>query len=100
MDAKADLCLLWAVCVLLGFNIVSNNLSVISQQCLVATASSMLTFIELPLCGIKSQQADKGHELLVPGTLYEPRYEKTGLRGFRPVPTQTRLYSHRRWLEA
>ena len=26
--------------------------------------------------------------------------EKTGLRGFRPGPTQTGLYSHRRWLEA
>ena len=32
-------------------------------------------------------------------TLIEPRYEKTGLRGFRPGPTQTGLYSHRRWLE-
>ena len=32
--------------------------------------------------------------------LYEPRYEKTGLRGFRPGLTQTRLRSHRRWLEA
>ena len=32
--------------------------------------------------------------------LYEPRCEKTGLRGFRPGPTQTGLYSHRRWLEA
>ena len=30
----------------------------------------------------------------------EPRCEKTGLRGFRPGPTQTRLCSHRRWLEA
>ena len=24
----------------------------------------------------------------------EPRCEKTGLRGFRPGPTQTRLYNH------
>ena len=32
--------------------------------------------------------------------IYEPRSEKTGLRGFRPGPTQTGLYSHRRWLEA
>ena len=32
--------------------------------------------------------------------LYEPRCEKNGLRGFRPSPTQARLYSHRRWLEA
>ena len=31
---------------------------------------------------------------------FEPRCEKTGLRGFRPGPTQTGLYSHRRWLEA
>ena len=31
---------------------------------------------------------------------YEPRCEKTGLRGFRLGPTQTGLYSHRKWLEA
>ena len=31
---------------------------------------------------------------------YEPRSEKTGLRGFRPGPTQTELHSHRRWLES
>ena len=30
----------------------------------------------------------------------EPRSEKTGLRGFRPGPTQTKLYDHTRWLEA
>ena len=28
--------------------------------------------------------------------LYETRCEKTGLRDFRPGPTQTGLYSHRR----
>ena len=28
--------------------------------------------------------------------LYEPRCEKTSLWGFRPGPTQTGLYSHRR----
>ena len=32
--------------------------------------------------------------------LYEPRYDKTGLQGFRPGPTQTGLYNHTRWLEA
>ena len=31
---------------------------------------------------------------------YEPPCEKTDLRGFRPGPTQTGLYSHRSWLEA
>ena len=30
----------------------------------------------------------------------EPRCEKTGIRGFLPDPTQTGLYSYRRWLEA
>ena len=29
----------------------------------------------------------------------EPRSEKTGLRGFRPGPTQNGLQSHTRWLE-
>ena len=32
--------------------------------------------------------------------IIEPRREKTGIRGFRPGPTQTGLYSHRRWFEA
>ena len=32
-----------------------NNLSVISRWCLVVTGSSILTFIVLPHCGIKSQ---------------------------------------------
>ena len=32
-------------------------------------------------------------------TIIEPRREKTGLRGFRPGPTQTELYSHRIWLK-
>ena len=31
---------------------------------------------------------------------YDPRCEKTGLLGFCPGPTQTRLYKHTRWLEA
>ena len=34
------------------------------------------------------------------GFPFEPRCEKTGLRGFRPGPTQTGLRSHLRWLEA
>ena len=35
-------------CCLFGFNIAFNNFSVISQRCLIATGSSMLTFIVLP----------------------------------------------------
>ena len=33
-------------------------------------------------------------------SIYEPRREKTGLRGFRPGPTQTDLYQLRKELEA
>ena len=33
-------------------------------------------------------------------SVFEPRCEKTGVRGFRPSPTQTELYSIRRWLKA
>ena len=32
--------------------------------------------------------------------IYEPVHEKTNNLGFRPGPTQTGLYSHRRWIEA
>ena len=32
--------------------------------------------------------------------VYEPRCEKTCLQGFRPGPTQTKLYKNRRWPEA
>ena len=39
-------------------------------------------------------------QILVPCTnmlvIYEPRLENPGLRGFRPGPTLTGLYSHRR----
>ena len=34
------------------------------------------------------------------GSKNEPVREKTNNLGFRPGPTQTRLYSHIRWLEA
>ena len=31
---------------------------------------------------------------------FEPVHEKTNNLGFRPGPTRTGLYSHRRWLDA
>ena len=37
--------------------------------------------------------------LINTGYTYEPRREKTCLRFIRPGPTQTGLYSHRRWLK-
>ena len=33
------------------------------------------------------------------GGKYEQPHEKPCFRGFRPGPTQTELYSHRKWLE-
>ena len=36
-----------------------------------------------------------GTDIDCTGETFEPRSEKTGLRGFRPGPTQTRLYSYR-----
>ena len=41
-----------------------------------------------------------GRCILVTSKPLEPRCEKTGLQGFLPGPTQTGLFSHRRWLEA
>ena len=45
------------VCVF-GSNVAFNNFSVISRRCLVATGSSMLTFIVLPHWSIMSQTPD------------------------------------------
>ena len=61
----------------------------------------------IPWLDVKHNLVDNSvHEKLNPcfeyvsNPLFEPRSEKTGLRGFRPGPTQTGLYSHRRWPEA
>ena len=49
------------------------------------------------VCSVARFQLIFGTVFLV---LFERRYEKTGLRGFRPGLPQTGLYSHRRRLEA
>ena len=49
----------------------------------------------VPTCDTNQWMNKVGYLVII-----EPRSEKTGLRGFRPGPIQTRLYSHRRWLEA
>ena len=46
---------------LFGFNVVFNHFSVISRRCLVATGSSMLTFIVLPHWSIMPQTLDMLH---------------------------------------
>ena len=58
------------------------------------TAHITRTYIATPVSGCAD--TDRFGTTVV----YEPRCEKTGLRGFRPGPTQTGLFSHRRWLEA
>ena len=45
-------------CCLLGFNVAFNNFSFVSQRCLVATGSWMLTFIVLPHWSIMPQTLD------------------------------------------
>ena len=52
------------------------------------------------LPGIRHASTDRTRIGLRGVAAYEPHCEKTGLRGFRPGPTQTRLYSRIRWLEA
>ena len=50
---------IYSLCVcVFGFNVAFNNFSVISRRCLVATGSSMLTFIVLPHWSIMSQTLD------------------------------------------
>ena len=42
----------------------------------------------------------RGPTFIASHTFSQPRHDKTCLQGFRQGPTQTGLYSHRRWLEA
>ena len=43
---------------------------------------------------------NEGRTLHLKQNIFEPVHEKTNNLGFRPGPTQTRLYSHRSRLEA
>ena len=45
-------------CCLFGVYVAFNNFSVISRRCLVATGSSVLTFVVLPHCSIMPQTLD------------------------------------------
>ena len=62
-------CLFVCLFVCLGLTSLS-TLSVISRRCLVVTGSSMLTFIVLPHCGIRSQtllpDTTSSHIILTP----------------------------------
>ena len=60
-----------------------------------STAVSFLLF-SLPISNAALKILDGATVILV---LFEPRREKTGLRGLQPALTQTSLCSYR-WLEA
>ena len=51
-------------------------------------------------CRIPIPISNQAEYSLIGSITYEPCRLKTGPRGFRPGPTQTVLYSHRRWLES
>ena len=73
-----------------------------TQACLSITGLvniSSATDLRLSLFSRSSMLLGTG-ELDKSKHINEPRREKTGLRGFRLGPTQTGMYSHRRWLEA
>ena len=94
--AVTDLCLCFRLCMLLVFLCDSYFLL---QKAAVSRTKSMPPTIE------QSNESDGNFLIFLVLTLYgkminEPEHEKTNNLGFRPVPTQTGLYSHRRWLEA
>ena len=64
----------------------------------------MLDLVGNPNCWFCHAQAQAGTEIMTHHLRFkyiiEPRREKTGLRGFRPGPTQTDLYQLRKELEA
>ena len=66
--------------------------------------SLLSLFVALDVSAIRFENGNWVLDAPVPGhcipVTSEPRCEKTDLWGFRPGPTQTRLHSDRRWLEA
>ena len=63
--------------------------------------SGKLNFVKVMQVGFSYSLGQKiVNAIKLPRVLVEPRREKTGLRGFRPGPTQTGLYSLRNRLEA
>ena len=84
----------------------------LSLTCLAVTPTSLHTtelwrymscIMRKPVFGgfEQPQKIARGWEFQIKNLeIYEPCCEKTGLLDFRPGPTQTGLYSHRRWLEA
>ena len=67
------------------------------EQCILfLSLISLISFCRIKFLCIDLAMCYQVHKMK---TVYEPRSEKTGLQGFRPGPTQTGLYNHRRWLE-
>ena len=80
--------------------LISCCLCFVAEHCELIPISSGIQK-DAKLYGLAPYQAEEmGRYRLCHLQVNEPRSEKTGLRGFRPGPTQTGLYSHRRRLEA
>ena len=62
----------------------------------IFTSSISLGFIPSIFSNVVIPAFTRALDRAGPEGKYEPRSEKTGLRGFRPGPTQTGLYSHRK----
>ena len=69
----------------------------LSEKCSVISLFNVLLHFKINIMTYERTEYSDQPRYLVP---FEPRCEKTCLWGFRPVPTQTGLYNHRRWLEA
>ena len=74
------------------FSMLHSYNSWVNRQPLSACRSTVTHHVGMPEMKIIGSSVGK--------EIFEPRCEKTGLWGFQPGPTQTGLYSHRRWLEA
>ena len=65
-------------------------------------ATERIVFIQTAITGSKAHDKMNSQTSSFTGsfeTTFEPRRKKTGLRGFRPGPTQIGLYSHRSRLD-
>ena len=88
-----------------GYYSTTNMIFIVLQlngKHLAANKLFYITFIDLTHptgCQLVSKTSEESMCGCLAGVI-EPRCEKTGLRGFRPGPTQTGLYNHRIWLES
>ena len=66
----------------------------------VMEQEAVIDDLQREMDGLRSISLQHKEQVQQVSYLSEPRREETGLRDFRPGPTQTGLYSQRRWPEA